>query len=187
MSTKKKATTSQTGSARPHTAQESLAFEAALGEFATALERLHRGDAAGAKAAFVQLEAAHRHEPQLAHRARTYVQVCERRLAPALAEPQDDDARYERAVVLSNAGQYDAAMRLLDASLAAQPNSAKHLFARASVWALRGQADQAIADLRQAIAADPKLRFQAANDPDFERIRGVPTFIDVIEPTPAGA
>jgi hypothetical protein len=30
------------------------------------------------------------------------------------------------------------------------------------------------------------LRFQASNDPDFDRVRDEAAFIDVIEPTPAG-
>jgi len=30
------------------------------------------------------------------------------------------------------------------------------------------------------------VRYQAANDPDFEPIREEPSFIDIIEPTPAG-
>ena len=41
--------------------------------------------------------------------------------------------------------------------------------------------------LRRAVAAEPTLRFQASNDSDFERIRDDAAFIDVIEPTPAGA
>ena len=46
--------------------------------------------------------------------------------------------------------------------------------------------EQAVSDLRQAIAADPQIRFQAINDPDFEQIREEPAFIDIIEPTPTG-
>ena len=52
---------------------------------------------------------------------------------------------------------------------------------------MQGNAVAAVEDLRQAIAADPKLRYQAANDGDFEKIRDEAAFIDLIEPTPAGA
>ncbi len=54
-------------------------------------------------------------------------------------------------------------------------------------WALAANADNAVGDLRQAISLDPTLRFQAVNDSDFERIREEPGFIDIIEPTSAGA
>ena len=51
----------------------------------------------------------------------------------------------------------------------------------------KGATEKAVADLRQAISVDPTVRFQAVNDPDFERIREEPAFIDIIEPTPTGA
>ena len=77
-------------------------------------------------------------------------------------------------------------MRLLDQAIAEDPTSVRCLYARACTWALKGSAGKAVADLRQAIAGDPTVRFQAVNDPDFEKIREEPTFIDIIEPTPTG-
>ena len=51
---------------------------------------------------------------------------------------------------------------------------------------MKGSTGKAVTDLRQAIASDPTVRFQAVNDPDFEKIREEPAFIDIIEPTPTG-
>jgi hypothetical protein len=68
-----------------------------------------------------------------------------------------------------------------------EPESPRFLYARASAAAIQGDAESAVKDLRRAIAADPQVRFQAGNDPDFESIREEPAFIDIIEPTPTGA
>jgi Flp pilus assembly protein TadD len=89
-------------------------------------------------------------------------------------------------VVLLNNGEGAAAIELLDKALQTSPSSAKILFARASACAIDGNTEGAVRDLRKAIAADPQVRFQATNDPDFEKIREEPAFIDVIEPTPTG-
>ena len=119
-------------------------------------------------------------------RARTYARICARRMAPAPEPPRTPDECYQAAVVLANDGDSDGAIRLLDQALHSEPNSANLLYARASAWALKGKVEAAVGDLRQAVAGDPQLRFQAVNDPDFEKIREEPTFIDIIEPTPAG-
>jgi tetratricopeptide (TPR) repeat protein len=96
------------------------------------------------------------------------------------------DELYFQAVLSSNEGKYDEALSLFERALREHPDSPKVLYARASTWALKGNSEAAVGDLRRAIAADPKVRFQAANDPDFEPIREEPAFIDIIEPTPAG-
>jgi tetratricopeptide (TPR) repeat protein len=163
------------------------AYEKALAKYDEAMKAIGRGELAGAKKAFEEVVAAAENEPELAQRARTYVRICERRLAPPAPAPANHEQRYARAVYLANAGAWDEAIALFDQALAERPDSVGCLYARASAWALKGQASRAVSDLRQAIALDPKVRFQAVNDPDFEKIREEPTFIDVIEPTPAGA
>ena len=116
-----------------------------------------------------------------------YVEVCKKRLTPTTEPGTSGDDLYYRAVLHSNDGNSTEAIRLLDQALQQAPNSAKLLYARASAWALTANADAAVSDLRQAIGLDPTLRFQAVNDFDFERIREEPSFIDIIEPTSAGA
>lgn len=162
------------------------AFEQAVAKYDLAVKALGQGDLAGAKQMFTEVIAAADNEPELAQRARTHVAICDRRLAPPAAAPATVDERYTRGVFLANSGAWDEALALLDQALVEQPQSASCLYARASVWALKGSASRAVSDLRQAIAIDPKIRFQAVNDSDFEKIREEPSFIDIIEPTPAG-
>ena len=191
MATKKKSTESAKNrqeSTAPDNgqAQRHAAFQQALETFGSALELLQSGEHAEAKELFDSLVAGHPDEPGLMERARTYAMICARRLDPPTPEPVSADEYYLHAVIKLNAREPDAALALLERSLTEQPRAPRLLYARASAHAQKGNAEAAVADLRQAITEDPTIRFQAANDPDFEPIREEPAFIDIIEPTPAG-
>ena len=171
----------------PENAAHQLAFEAAIAEFASAVQLTYEGKYSDAQKILEKIAGSDLDEPELLERARSYRRICIGRMAPAAAEPRTAEEFYNHGVVLTNAGRYDEALELLNRTLQEQPDSARALYARASVWALRSKADAAVTDLRQAIAIDPQLRFQAVNDPDFELVREEPSFIDIIEPTPTGA
>ena len=168
------------------TSQQSAAYEQAVKAFQGAVEQVQKGDFARARDQFDAVIKSVKDEPVLIERSRMYRTICEKRLAPVAEPGSSPDDLYYRAVVSSNAGDPAEAVRLLDQALQHAPNDVKLLFARASAWALSGNADAAVRDLRQAISIDPATRFQAVNDPDFERIREEPGFIDIIEPTPTG-
>lgn len=196
MATKKKAATESTkkksgpdaqGEEGETRTQLHEAYEKAVEELGSALKLFNKGDFEAAKAVFDEIAANNPDEPVLVDRARTYSRICERKNSPGETEPQTADEKYYRAVLLSNGGQWDEAIRLLDEALQEAPSSAKFLYARASARALQGNVDSAVNDLRQAITVDPQIRFQATNDSDFEGIREEPAFIDIIEPTPTGA
>lgn len=167
--------------------QHSAAYDATLQEYTQALALLYRKDFAAALERFRAVEKAAFEEPELTERARTYSALCERRLAPPAERPGTAEGRYHLGVVRANEGKLDDALGLFDAALQLEPGSARVLYARASVRALQGSTAAAVADLRHAVAAEARLRYQAANDPDFEKIRDEAAFIDVIEPTPTGA
>jgi tetratricopeptide (TPR) repeat protein len=166
--------------------QTSAAYDAALTQYVLAIELLGKKDFAAARDLFNEAVVLAVQEPELTQCARSYATICERQLAPAQPDPAAGDERYARAVFLSNAGRWDDALSLLDQAIAEDPTSVRNLYARACAWALKGSTSNAVTDLRQAIAGDPTVRFQAVNDPDFEKIREEPTFIDIIEPTPTG-
>jgi tetratricopeptide (TPR) repeat protein len=160
-------------------------YRAAIAEYESAVTRMRSGDLGAAREAFLALAAKHPEEPELADRARIWGQICAQRMAPTPPEPRSAEECFHRGVFLANQGRADEAIRLFDRSLAADPSSVKTLYARACAWAMKGEAERAVFDLRSAITADPTVRFQAANDSDFERIREEPSFIDVIEPSGA--
>ena len=190
MVTKKKADagrekTADAGGGRPLPRSEG--YDAALRDYVAALELFHKGDLTAALERFETIGAANPDEPELRERMRAYATICRRRLASEPAQPTSVDGLYDAAVIYSNHGDLERALDYLTKALELESGSARVLYARASVFALRGQPDSAVIDLKKAVAREPQLRFQASNDPDFERIRDEAGFIDVIEPTPAGA
>ena len=184
MATKKK---TRASSKNDPATQRSPAYESAKHDYLSALEMLHKGDVANALERFRAIEAANSDEPEFAERMRTFAVICARKLADAPEPPSDVDGFYYAAVVLANDRELDQALELLNKALELDAESPKVMYARASVFALKGQPDSAVSDLRRAVEREPQLRFHASNDPDFERIRDEAAFIDVIEPTPAGA
>jgi len=184
--TKKKEPTRTTGPALRETA-EARAYETALKDYESAIGMLRNGDFSAAREALLQVKANNPTEQELCERCGTYALICQRKLETGEPEPTTTLERYRKAVALTNLGQCDEAIRLLSQALKDDPTCANCLFVRASAWALKGAAEKAVEDLRQAIVVDPSIRFQAANDPDFESIREEPSFIDIIEPTPSGA
>jgi tetratricopeptide (TPR) repeat protein len=170
----------------PEKPRNVAAYEAAVAEFASASEAFARGQLAEAGGRFQALaDSMAAEELILSDRARTYAIVCARRLESAPAAEANPDALYHRGIFAVNAGRLDDAWALLDKALDARPGDATVLYARAAVRALQGNAEGAASELRRSVAIDPRLRFQAAADADFDRVRDEAAFIDVIEPTNA--
>lgn len=168
----------------PPKRQQSAAYEQALRTYTAALEHFHRGAYGDALEALRSLDAISAEEPELAGRARVYAALCERKLRGGGHEPRTAEERYQLGVARANEGRLDEALRLLEQAIREDPRHPGYLYARASVRALQGNAEAAAADLRKAIELEPRLRYQAANDPDFQPVRDDPRFVDVIEPTP---
>ena len=195
--TKKKAAVSPEETARnsqeaPRTAPSKprniAAYEAAVEQFQTATGFFGKGQFAEALPHFEAVaEAATPDEPILSDRARAYATICRRKIATPAAGGDDADGFYHRGVVAANAGRLDEAWSLLDKAAAQRPNDASILYARASVRGLQGNAEGASSELKKSVSIDPKFRFQAASDSDFDKVRDEATFIDIIEPSNAGA
>ena len=161
------------------------AYQAALDAFGKAVDHFGKGAYADARDAFVALIDANPDEIGLCSRARTYVEVCERRLDTDPANPSTPDEWFYQGVVLLNDRRLDDAHVALDRALQGDAGSPRSWYARASVRSLQGNILGAVEDLRQAVAIDPTIRFQAINDADFDSIRDEASFIDIVEPTPS--
>lgn len=162
-------------------------FDAALTEYEAALGLMRSGKFEEAKEKFLAIEAENPEEPVLSDRSRTWAALCSVRTAAAATAPATPEDRYREAVGLINAGKPREAISLLDAAIAAAAQEGSYWYAHAAAQAALRDAESAAADLRKAIALTPHLRFQAAQDPAFEPVRDEAAFIDVIEPSPAGA
>jgi tetratricopeptide (TPR) repeat protein len=194
--TKKKAAAPEdtTGAAKdpsrtaPSKPRNIAAYEAAVEQFSAATALFSKGQFAEAQALFAAVaSAAAADEPILSDRARTYDAICRGKLEVASPSGDDPDALYHRGVVAANAGRLDEAWSALEKAVAQRPDDASILYARASVRGLQGSAEGAAAELKKAVALDAKFRFQAASDSDFDKVRDEAVFIDIIEPSNAGA
>ena len=164
------------------------AYDAAVEQFSTAAGLFAKGQFGEARQIFDAISASTAaDEPILSDRARTYAAICAQKGATPDHSRDDADALYHRAVVASNAGRLDEAWSLLERAAGLRPDDASILYARASVRGLQGSVDGAATELKRAVALEPKFRYQAASDPDFDRVRDEAAFIDVIEPSNAGA
>lgn len=167
--------------------QDTESFEIALKEYEGALALIRKGAFAEARERLLALAAESRNEPVLSDRARTWAGACAKRMATEVATPRTAEERYLEAVVRLNEGRPKEAIALLDAAVAAEPGEGSYWYARAAAQAGLRDAEASAADLRRAIALVPHLRFQAAQDAAFEPVRDEAAFIDVIEPSAAGA
>jgi len=188
--TKKKTAAESNPSASTRPAPEKprnvAAYEAAVTEFAAASALFGRREFAQARQKFEAVTAmASADEPILADRARTYASICLQRMGGATAPVEGAESDYHQGVFAANAGRLEDALAFLDRAAQARPDDGSVLYARAAVRGLQGNADAAASELKKAVALDAKFRFQAASDPDFDRVRDEAAFIDVIEPTTA--
>jgi len=164
------------------------AYEAAVAEFATATALFGKGEFAEAKTYFDSVAAsASAEEPILADRARTFASICGKKTAAPDAGGSDAESCYHRGVVAANAGRLDEAWGFLEKAVALRPGDASILYARASVRGLQGDVAGAASELKRALVIDPTFRYQAVSDSDFDAVRDEAAFIDVIEPSHAGA
>ena len=164
------------------------AYEAAVEQFATASALFLKGQFGEARPLFDAVAvAATPDEPILADRSRTYASICLRKVSVPAAGAENADALYHLGIVAANAGRLDEAWSLLERATGHRPNDASILYARASVRGLQGNVEGAATELKKSVAIDPKFRFQAASDSDFDKVRDEAAFIDIIEPSNAGA
>jgi tetratricopeptide (TPR) repeat protein len=182
------AATPDTPRLAPFKPRNIAAYEAAVEQFATATALFVKGKFAEALPHFEAVAAAAAEdEPVLSDRARTYASICRRKIAIPPPMGDDADGLYHRGVVAANAGRLDEAWSSLDRAVAQKPNDASILYARASVRGLQGNAEGAASELKKAVALEPRFRYQAASDSDFDRVRDEAAFIDIIEPSNQGA
>jgi uncharacterized Ntn-hydrolase superfamily protein len=87
------------------------------------------------------------------------------------------------AAELSKKGEHAQAVAEATKALAINPRNEQAMYALAKIHAAAGDTKQAIEHLSMAIARQPKQwKFEAAGDPAFEKLRGLPEFQRVIKP-----
>lgn len=165
--------------------RENESFHAAMNAYAEAMALFTQRNwrpAREAFASFLKQHGGEREFADIADRARTHLQACEAKLAPAAASPTTPDEWLLSGVVLANQNATDEALSALEQALRAGAPPARVYYARAAALAAADRNEEALSDLARAIEADATVRFQSLLDPDFERLRETAGYVALVEP-----
>jgi tetratricopeptide (TPR) repeat protein len=164
---------------RKPTAEE-IAYQNALAQFENALKLLNENHFAKARPIFERLVGTA--TPDLAQRARIFLNVCNQRLSRPAVQLKTADDHYNYGVQLANRGMLDEAEEALKKALKLAPQCDYIHYALASTSALRENPEQAMEHLGHAIELNSRNRYLAQNDPDFSSLSEDPRFTELLYP-----
>jgi tetratricopeptide (TPR) repeat protein len=145
-------------------------FEKAIEGLEKALKALYKGEFDKAKEQLERLKEGYADEGELMDRVRTYLAVCERKLAPQ-KRPKSTEEMVAYGVMLHNDGDSREAIKMLGKALEADPSNSHIEYCLAAAHAKIGDGAATAKHLRQAIQADPLSRIHARADDDFAPVR----------------
>lgn len=144
---------------------------AAVRTFEQALRLFNRQEFATAKSAFLSLLAKFAEQAEIVARVRTYLAICEQRLARAPSAPRNPDALYNQGVFQLNNGKTAEAIELFEKALKVEPRADHVCYSLAAAYARLNDAPKAMDALRRAIGIRPVHRSHARRDFDFAGLR----------------
>ncbi|HEU5021295.1 MAG TPA: hypothetical protein VFT60_05375 [Bryobacteraceae bacterium] len=112
-------------------------------------------------------EAASGPAAHIADKARSYAQICERRMTGPALELKTAEEHFTYGVERLNARDIETARKHLDRALALDPNAEHILFTLALCCGMAGDGDGACENLKRAIAIEPRNKVLARQDPEF--------------------
>jgi tetratricopeptide (TPR) repeat protein len=139
----------------------------AVKAFEQALRLFNRHDYAAAKEAFNGLLAKFSEQADIVAPARTYLAICDQRMARTPAVPRNPDALYDQGVVQLNKGNFSEAVGLFEKGLKAEPRADHIWYSLSAAYARMHQSFKSLDALRRAISLRSVHRSHARRDPDF--------------------
>lgn len=136
----------------------------------------NRQDFATAKSAFVGLLAKFGEQAEIVARVRTYLAICEQRLARSPSVPRNPDALYNQGVFQLNKGNTTEAIELFEKALKVEPRADHVYYSLAAAYARLDDAPKAMDALRRAIGIRAVHRSHARRDLDFYGLRSNEVF-----------
>jgi tetratricopeptide (TPR) repeat protein len=144
---------------------------AAVRGFEQALRLFNRHDFAAAKSAFESLLSKFAEQAEIVARVRTYLVICEHRLARTPSVPRNPDALYNQGVFELNKGNISEAIELFEKALKSAPRSDHVYYSLAAAHARLDDVPKALDALRRSIGIRPVHRSHARRDLDFASLR----------------
>ncbi len=156
------------------------AHQKTMQEYEAALKAMQEGKYDKARDAFRKL--AEQSSPEVAERARVYMEACERQAHRDDRKFSGPEEQYDYAISLLNTGLYDEAREQLDAILKKAPQADYALYGLSIMESMTGQVDQCLEHLTQAIGMNPQNRIHARVDSDFQDMADDPRFTELLYP-----
>lgn len=97
-------------------------------------------------------------------------------------KPDDPEPHYIKGLVLHQLGKYDEANASYSRAIALAPTWSRPYLNRARAYSRLNRKGEALADLARGIELDPKLKHDAAADPDLQQLRGDSEFRRLVGP-----
>jgi len=144
---------------------------AAVKAFEQALRSFNRHDFSGAKSAFVGVLSKFSDQSEIVARVRTYLVICEQRLARSPSVPRNPEALYDQGVFQFNKGNSAEAIELFQKALKVEPRADHVYYSLAAAYARLDDTQKAMEALRRAIGISPVHRSHARRDVDFVGLR----------------
>ncbi len=144
----------------------------AVAVYEQAMRRLQERDFARAAGDLRHVLRSYPDEKELAERARLYLALCERHLAPLDGAPQSVEEHVYAATLALNAGDVDRAIGYLERVVERERANDRALYMLAAAHAQREEPGLAIPYLQRAVEANPENRVRARTDPDLDSLRG---------------
>jgi tetratricopeptide (TPR) repeat protein len=144
---------------------------AAVRAFEQALRLFNRHEFGPARSAFLAVLAKFAEQAEIIARARTYLAICEQRLARSPSVPRNPDALYNQGVFQLNRGNTEDAVELFEKALKAEPRADHVFYSLAAAHARLNDTTKAMEALRRAIGIRPVHRSHARRDLDFVGLR----------------
>jgi tetratricopeptide (TPR) repeat protein len=139
----------------------------AVKAFEQALRLFNRHDYAAAKEAFDGLLAKFSEQADIVAPARTYLAICDQRMARTPVVPRNPDALYDQGVVQLNKGNFSEAIGFFEKALKAEPRADHIWYSLSAAYARMHQSFKSLDALRRAISIRSVHRSHARRDPDF--------------------
>jgi tetratricopeptide (TPR) repeat protein len=116
------------------------------------------------------LEVAKGPAPQIADKARSYAQVCERRTKGSQVKLSTAEDHFNYGVERLNARDVELAKHHLGRALSMQPDADHVLYTLALCCGFAGDGNGACENLKRAIDLEPRNRILARQDPEFSAL-----------------
>lgn len=149
---------------------------AAVRAFEQALRLFNRQDFVTAKKAFDGLLDKFADQADIVARVRTYLAICDQRLARTPSTPRNSDALYDRGVFEFNRGNTAEAIESFEKALKVEPRADHVFYSLAAAYARLNNVTKALEALRHAIGIRPAHRPHARRDLDFAGLRSDESF-----------